>query len=176
MSSNNRSHWNFLGSNLDWNFKLVWKQYAICTNMSMENVCMLACIISSSFHTHTWNFACLSMVRILTWEPYERAFSLFWFVSHPNTFSREINGDLPYWQTVFSFFTLAANPREPVCRPQGQCTNHMQKVPGTWKPKSGTDFKQKWKHHPGLGKLKHVLVVEIKCFIILKALTSKGSI
>lgn len=78
--------------------------------------------------------------------------------------------------SFFLCYLSCKSQRTSMQTPRGQCTNHMQKVPGTWKPKSGTDFKQKWKHHPGLGKLKHVLVVEIKCFIILKALTSKGSI
>lgn len=130
MSNNNRAHWTFSDSNLDWNFKLVCKQYAICTNMSMENVCMFVCIMNSIFHTHTWNFVCLAMLRILTREPYARAvaFSFFWFVSYPNSFSREINGVLPYWKRqLFSFVTLAANPREAVCRPQGV------NAPITWK-------------------------------------------
>lgn len=55
-------------------------------------------------------------------------------------------------ETVFFLCYLSCKPqRSSRQTPRGQCTNHMQKVHGTWKPKSGTDYKQKWKHHPGLG-------------------------
>lgn len=47
-------------------------------------------------------------------------------------------------ETVFFLCYLSCKPqRSSMQTPRGQCTNHMQKVPGTWKPKSGTDYKQK---------------------------------